>query len=51
MDLQEIVAITVAELSKAQNVFDCLNAEIVDSNPTRGMDVCLCLFCVRVLCR
>jgi hypothetical protein len=52
MGLKEIVLIQVAELSKAQNVFESLKAETVDSNPTQDMDVCLRLFCVRVvLCR
>jgi hypothetical protein len=40
--------ITVAELSKARNVFVCLNTEIVGSNLTGEIDVSasiLCLFC------
>jgi hypothetical protein len=44
--------ITVAALSKAWTVFARSNAGIVGSNPTRGMDVCVCVysvFCV-VLC-
>jgi hypothetical protein len=41
--------ITVAARSKALTVFACLNAGIVGSNPTRGMDVCLRLFCVCVV--
>jgi hypothetical protein len=40
------VPVTVAARSKAGNVFARSNAGIVGSNPTQGMDVCLCLFCV-----
>jgi hypothetical protein len=36
--------ITVAARSRVLNVFACSNAEIVSSNPTRGMDVCVRLF-------
>jgi hypothetical protein len=46
--LQQRVPITVAARSKAWTVFARSNAGIVVSNPTRGMDVCLCLFCVCV---
>jgi hypothetical protein len=35
--------ITVAGLSKAGTVFAGLNTGIVGSNPTRGMDVCVCV--------
>jgi hypothetical protein len=41
-----IRAVTVAARSKAWNVFARSNAGIVGSNPTQGMDICLCLFCV-----
>jgi hypothetical protein len=38
--------------AKAWTVFARLNTEIVDSNPTQDMDVCLRLFCVCVVrCR
>jgi hypothetical protein len=40
------VRITVAARSKAWNIFARSKAGIVGSNPTQGMDVCLCLFCV-----
>jgi hypothetical protein len=40
--------ITVAVRSKAWTVFAHLNTGIVGSNPTRGMDVCVHLFCVLV---
>jgi hypothetical protein len=40
--------LTVAARSKAWTVFVRSNAEIVGSNPTQGMDVCLRLFCVCV---
>jgi hypothetical protein len=44
--------ITVAARSKARSVFDRSNTGVVNSNLTRGMDVCLRLFCVcDVLCR
>jgi hypothetical protein len=43
--------ITVAELSNAWTVFVRLNTGIVGSNPTRGMDVCVRLFCVCVVLR
>jgi hypothetical protein len=36
--------------SKAWTVFARLNTGVVGSNPTRGMDVCVRLFCVCVLC-
>jgi hypothetical protein len=43
--------ITVAAQSMAWTVFACLNTGIVDSNPTRGINVCVCLFRVcAVLC-
>jgi hypothetical protein len=41
---------TVAVRSKAWTVFARSNAGIVDSNPTRGMDVCVSLFCVLLFC-
>jgi hypothetical protein len=44
--------VTGAARSKAWNVFARLNTGIMGSNPARGMDVCLRLFCVCVvLCR
>jgi hypothetical protein len=44
--------ITVAARSKVRHFFARLNAGIVGSNPTQGMNVCLRLFCVCVvLCR
>jgi hypothetical protein len=39
-------SITVAERSKARTVFARSNTGIVGSNPTRGMDVCVRLFCL-----
>jgi hypothetical protein len=41
--------ITVAARSKAWTVFARLNTWVVDSNPTRGMDVCVGLFCIHVV--
>jgi hypothetical protein len=41
--------ITVAARYKAWNVFSRSNTGIVFSNPTRGIDVCLSLFCVCVV--
>jgi hypothetical protein len=38
--------ITVATRSKAWTVLGRLNAGILSSNPTRGMDVCVHFFCV-----
>jgi hypothetical protein len=38
--------ITVATRSNAWTVFDRLNTGNVGSNPTRGMDVCVRLFCL-----
>jgi hypothetical protein len=35
--------------SKAQTVLVCKNDEVVGSNPTPGMDVCVCLLCVCVV--
>jgi hypothetical protein len=40
------VQITVASRSKAWTVFARSNAGIVSSNPTRGMDVCVCAYSV-----
>jgi hypothetical protein len=42
--------ITVAVRSKAWTVYAHANTEVVDSNPTCGMNVCVCLLCVWVLC-
>jgi hypothetical protein len=41
--------ITVTAQSKARTVFARSNAGIMGSNPTRGMDVCVNLFCVCVV--
>jgi hypothetical protein len=42
--------ITVAARSKAWTVFARSNTEIVGSNPTQGMDVCIvCVYSVFVL--
>jgi hypothetical protein len=41
--------ITVTARSKTRTVFDYLNTGIVGSNPTRGMNVCVHLFCVCVV--
>jgi hypothetical protein len=35
--------VTVAERSKSCTVFDHSEAGIVGSNPTHGMDVCVCV--------
>jgi hypothetical protein len=40
---------TVATRSKAWTVFARSNTGIVGTNPTRVMDVCVCLFCVCVV--
>jgi hypothetical protein len=40
--------ITVASRSNALIVFALSNTGTVVSNPTRGMDVCVRLFCVQV---
>jgi hypothetical protein len=46
-----ITPITVAARYQAGTVFVSSNAGIAGSNPTRGMDVCVRLFCVCfVLC-
>jgi hypothetical protein len=41
--------VAVAARSKAWTVFAFSNTWIVGSNPTQGMDVCVCLFCVFVV--
>jgi hypothetical protein len=41
--------ITLAARSKAWTVFARSNAGIVDSNPTQGMVVCVCIYSVFVL--
>jgi hypothetical protein len=43
--------ITVAAQSRARTVFAGSNTGIVGSNPTRGTDVNVRLFCVRVVLR
>jgi hypothetical protein len=46
--LCEFELITVAKMSKVRNIFARSSTGVVDSNPTRGIDVCLfllCLFC------
>jgi hypothetical protein len=43
---QAYVPITAAARSEAWTVFARSDAGIVGSNPTRGMDVCVRLFCV-----
>jgi hypothetical protein len=40
---------TVVTWSKAWIVFACSNAGIVGSNPTQGMNVCVCVYSVFVL--
>jgi hypothetical protein len=45
-----IIVPTVAARSTPWNVFAHSKTKIVDSNPTRGMDVCLCLFCIVLSC-
>jgi hypothetical protein len=43
--------VTVVEQSKACTVFARSEAGIVGSNPTQGMDVCMCVFfcvCIQV---
>jgi hypothetical protein len=47
---REPAPITVAARSKAWTLFVRCNTEIVGSNPSGSMDVCLRLFCVCVLC-
>jgi hypothetical protein len=42
--------ITVAARSKVSTIFARSNIAVVGSNPTRVIDVCVRLFCVRVLC-
>jgi hypothetical protein len=42
--------ITVAARSTALTVFARSNTGVVGSNPARGMDVCVLLFCVCVVC-
>jgi hypothetical protein len=49
-DMHGLLPITVAAQSEPWTVFACSNAGIVGSNPTQGMDVCVRLFCVYVLC-
>jgi hypothetical protein len=43
-----VLEITVAARSKARNVFARSNTEIMGSNPTQSMDICLHLFCLCV---
>jgi hypothetical protein len=45
----DISPITVAVLTTAWTVFASSNTGIVGSNPTRGVDVCLRLFCVHAV--
>jgi hypothetical protein len=43
------MAVKVAARSKAWTIFVRSNAGIVGSNPTEGMDVCVCVYSVFVL--
>jgi hypothetical protein len=43
------VQITAAERSDARTDFARSNTGVVESNPSRGMDACVCLFCVCVV--
>jgi hypothetical protein len=45
-DNRPFTPVTVAARSKAWNVFTRLITGVVSSNPTRGMDVCMRLFCL-----
>jgi hypothetical protein len=45
------LSITVVALSKTWTVFTRSNAEIVSSNPTQGIEVCVSLFCACVVLR
>jgi hypothetical protein len=47
--VRALTPITVATQSKASIIFARSNAEIVGSNPTQGMDLSVCLFCVCVV--
>jgi hypothetical protein len=49
MFLVKVSPITVVEQVKAWIVFARSNTGIVGSNPTRGMDVCVRLFCAFVV--
>jgi hypothetical protein len=49
ISISETTPITVAARSKAWFVFARLNSGIVDSNSTRGMDVCVCVYSVFML--
>jgi hypothetical protein len=40
------VPITMAAQSKARTVLAAQNTGVVGSNPTRGVDVCMRLFCL-----
>jgi hypothetical protein len=40
----------IAAQSKARTVFGRSNVGIAGSDPARGMDVCLCFFCVVLSC-
>jgi hypothetical protein len=46
-----LVPTTVTARSKAWTAFPCWNIGIMGSNPTWGMDVCVCLFCVCAILR
>jgi hypothetical protein len=43
-----LLPIAVVARSKARTLFARSNTEIVGSNPTEGMDICVC--CVRLFC-
>jgi hypothetical protein len=50
MEQSSFLPITVAAWSKEWTLFNRSNAGVVGSNPTQGMDVSICLFCVVVFC-
>jgi hypothetical protein len=42
----QLLPIAVAARSKARTVFTRSNTEIMVSNPSEGMDVCVCSVCI-----
>jgi hypothetical protein len=49
MRFKSNAVLTTVMIIAGLTVFDCSNTGVVGSNPTRGMDVCLRLFCVCVV--
>jgi hypothetical protein len=49
--IYKLRSITTAARFRARSVFVESNTGVVDSNPTCGMDICVFILCLWVICR